>query len=25
VPVPHATIHKLEAPIIRILKLNKWI
>jgi hypothetical protein len=25
VPIPHATIHKLEAPIIRILKLNKWI
>jgi len=25
IKIPHSTIHKLEAPIIRILKLNKWI
>lgn len=25
IPIPHAVVHQLEAPIVRVLKLNKWV
>jgi hypothetical protein len=25
IKIPHALIHTLEKPILRVLKLNKWI